>query len=93
MAVKGTDDGYRCVCESAAKRRLSSLPIGADVSHAPPDSDRPSIAGMVSSVDEHFCQYVASTRVQEPHTELIEDLDGMIEVTSCQDSSFVLARL
>jgi hypothetical protein len=31
-------------------------------------SDRPSITGMVSSVDEHFCQYVASTRVQEART-------------------------
>lgn len=63
--------------------------LGADVSHAAPGADRPSIAGMVSSVDENFSQYVASTRVQEPRTELIAELDGMIEVKSCRDSCLV----
>ncbi|KAF8525338.1 Piwi domain-containing protein [Gautieria morchelliformis] len=59
--------------------KVPTMVIGADVSHAAPDSDRPSITGMVSSVDEHFCQYVASTRVQESRTEIIADLDSMIE--------------
>jgi len=53
--------------------------IGADVSHAAPDSDRPSITGLVSSVDEHFCQYVASCNVQTPREEIIADLYSMVE--------------
>lgn len=67
--------------------------LGADVSHAAPGSDRPSIAGMVSSVDENFSQYVASTRVQEARTELIAELDGMVEVKSCRDSCLIFGLI
>ncbi|KIJ37387.1 hypothetical protein M422DRAFT_231745 [Sphaerobolus stellatus SS14] len=53
--------------------------IGADVSHPSPGSDRPSVAGLVSSVDENFAMYEASTGIQESRLEFIEDIDGMIE--------------
>lgn len=35
---------------------------------------------MVSSVDQHFSQYVATTKVQEPRTEIIADMKDMVEV-------------
>lgn len=53
---------------------------GADVSHAAPDSDRPSVTGLVSSVDEHFCRYVATCNVQTAREEIITDLPAMVEV-------------
>ncbi|KAF8575507.1 Piwi-domain-containing protein [Ramaria rubella] len=52
--------------------------VGADVSHSAPDSDRPSLAGLVSSVDEFMCRYVSSTRVQESRVEIIQDIEAMV---------------
>ncbi|KAF8525186.1 Piwi domain-containing protein [Hysterangium stoloniferum] len=60
---------------------LKSSPImvvGADVSHAGPDTQRPSVAGLVSSVDEKMCRYVASTSVQESRVEGIIGLGDMM---------------
>jgi len=55
--------------------------LGADVSHPGPDTEnRPSIVGMVSSVDRHMCRYVASTAVQGSRVEIIEDIDTLIQV-------------
>ncbi|KAF8592778.1 Piwi-domain-containing protein [Ramaria rubella] len=59
--------------------KAPTMIIGADVSHASPGSDHPSITGLVSSVDENFCQYVASTKVQEQRVEIIAELDAMVE--------------
>ena len=56
---------------------------GADVSHPGPGSHLPSIAALVSSVDQEFSQYaVASVRVQEAHVEMIEDMADMFKVHS-----------
>ncbi|KAF8504972.1 Piwi domain-containing protein [Hysterangium stoloniferum] len=52
-----------------------TMVVGADVSHAGPDSDRPSVAGLVSSVDANMCRYVGSTSVQESRVEGIIGLD------------------
>ncbi|KAF8514872.1 argonaute-like protein [Hysterangium stoloniferum] len=59
---------------------LSQVPtmiIGADVSHAAPDSDRPSVTGLVSSVDQYFSRYVASTKIQTARQEIISELGDM----------------
>lgn len=39
---------------------------GADVTHPGPGIQRPSVAGIVSSVDMHACQYTATCSVQPP---------------------------
>lgn len=53
---------------------------GADVTHPGPGIQRPSVAGIVSSVDMHACQYTATCSVQPPRTESITDLKSMMKV-------------
>ena len=55
---------------------------GADVSHPGPGVLRPSVAAVVSSVDERAARYVAKCAVQGPRTEIIEDLESLIDVGS-----------
>ncbi|GJJ07203.1 hypothetical protein Clacol_001403 [Clathrus columnatus] len=75
-------DGINTVPGSSPlQKALASLPtmiIGADVSHST-GSDRPSVAGLVASMDESFSQYGAITAVQSALNEIIEDIDGMVE--------------
>ncbi|TFK26516.1 Piwi-domain-containing protein [Coprinopsis marcescibilis] len=53
--------------------------VGADVSH--PGSgitNRPSVASLVFSWDEHGTKYAAKTSIQKPRVETIEDLENMM---------------
>lgn len=54
--------------------------LGADVSHPGPGEDRPSTAALVSSYDMYASQYAASISVQQARTEIIADLQRMMEV-------------
>ncbi|KAG2021246.1 eukaryotic translation initiation factor 2C [Coprinopsis cinerea AmutBmut pab1-1] len=54
--------------------------MGADVIHPAPGSEgRPSFTALVSSVDTHATKYIACNNVQEGRTEIIEDLEAMVE--------------
>ena len=58
--------------------------LGADVGHpAPGNQHRPSVAGVVASVGPFPNQMIAMNNVQEPRTEVIQDLDEMISVGHC----------
>ncbi|KAI1316177.1 eukaryotic translation initiation factor 2C, 2 [Mortierella claussenii] len=53
--------------------------FGADVSHpSPTDTNRPSIASLVGSMDAKAARYAATVRVQTARTETIADLGGMV---------------
>ncbi|KAJ1508965.1 hypothetical protein HMI54_002762 [Coelomomyces lativittatus] len=52
--------------------------LGADVTHPPPFSNEPSIAGIVASADPHGARYLSSTRIQSSRQEDIVDLKGMM---------------
>jgi len=54
--------------------------MGADVSHPGPGANRPSIASLVWSHDQHGASYCATTRIQPPRSEIITDLKGMVEM-------------
>jgi len=56
-----------------------TMVLGADVSHPGPGSSLPSIAALVASVDPWYTRYVAATNVQDPHLEMIENLEDMFE--------------
>ncbi|KAG7086247.1 hypothetical protein E1B28_002217 [Marasmius oreades] len=56
----------------------NAMVIGADVSHPAPGSTMPSIAALVSSVDSRATRYVATVKVQQSRTELIQELDQML---------------
>ncbi|KAJ3118340.1 hypothetical protein HK100_000628, partial [Physocladia obscura] len=60
---------------------LSSLPtiiMGADVTHPQYSStDLSSIAAVVGTVDQKFCEYRSSVRMQNTRREIIFDLEGM----------------
>lgn len=75
-------DGVNSIpASSPLKSVLSRVPtmiIGIDVSHST-SSGRPSVAGLVASMDEHFTQYGAITSIQPPLKEIIEEIDPMIE--------------
>ncbi len=51
------------------------------MSHPDPGVLRPSIAGVVASVDKYASQYVARTSVQPPRVEIVENLTGMLMVS------------
>jgi len=54
--------------------------VGADVGHASPGLQRPSLASVVFSVDPTFSRYQALARLQQRRTEVIADLKDMIMV-------------
>ncbi|KAH8117266.1 Piwi-domain-containing protein [Phellopilus nigrolimitatus] len=55
-----------------------TMVMGADVTHPGPGVLRPSVAALVSSVDESAAKYVCRCSVQEPRLEIIEDLQAMV---------------
>ncbi|KAI0345055.1 Piwi-domain-containing protein [Trametopsis cervina] len=56
-----------------------TMVVGCDISHpAPGVRNRPSIAGLVASVDVNYAKYSAHVRCQDPRQEVIEDLAGML---------------
>ncbi|KAJ3141993.1 hypothetical protein HK100_004171, partial [Physocladia obscura] len=60
---------------------ISSLPtiiMGADVTHPQYSSTDPSsIAAVVGTIDQKFCEYRSSVRMQNTRREIIIDLEGM----------------
>ena len=55
--------------------------IGADVMHPAPGAEgRPSFTTVVSSIDSMAAKYIALSRVQTGHQELIDDLEEMCSV-------------
>ncbi|KAG7452837.1 Piwi-domain-containing protein [Guyanagaster necrorhizus] len=82
--------GYNHRVGSAAFDEISKKPfmiMGADVSHASPQTFRPSVASLVWSRDQHASQYIASTRIQHPRTEGIVELKDMVKSAVLQFSS------
>ena len=54
--------------------------LGADVGHASPGVQRPSLASVVFSVDDTFSRYQALARLQQGRMEVIADLKAMMVV-------------
>lgn len=61
---------------------LSPWVPGADVGHASPGVQRPSLASVVFSSDTAFSRYHALARLQQGRLETIADLKEMIVVGS-----------
>ena len=64
------------------QRHLSPWLLGADVGHASPGVQRPSLASVVFSVDNTFSRYHALARLQQGRMETIVDLKMMMVVGS-----------
>ncbi|KAL0956200.1 hypothetical protein HGRIS_002357 [Hohenbuehelia grisea] len=78
--------GVNAVVQHAATQFFAKAPImilGADVGHASPGSNRPSVTSLVYSHDRHAVQYAALSRVQQARQEIIEDLEEMIYEALC----------
>ncbi|XP_043502637.1 protein argonaute-2-like [Polistes fuscatus] len=57
----------------------STVVIGADVTHPPPDSEIPSIAAVTASCDKIGFKYSIEVRLQPPRQEIISDLTDIIK--------------
>ncbi len=58
-----------------------TMVVGADVGHPAPGSNyRPSITGLVATVNQDVSIMTSSARVQAPRAELIVDLKDMMKV-------------
>lgn len=68
---------------------LTPCVLGADVGHASPGVQRPSLASVVFSVDNTFSRYQALAKLQQGRMEAIVDLKAMMVVGSYEPSSFV----
>lgn len=55
--------------------------LGADVSHPGPQSNFPSIASVVASVDRLGTKYTARIEIQKSRVEIIQDLEAMMVVS------------
>lgn len=64
------------------------LSLGADVGHASPGVQRPSLASIVFSVDGTFSRYRALARLQQGRMETIVDLKEMMVVGGGKPESF-----
>ncbi|KAK7049273.1 hypothetical protein VNI00_005874 [Paramarasmius palmivorus] len=60
-------------------RRESTIIMGADVGHAGPGIQRPSVASLVWSTDNTVVDYRAMTCIQPPRQEKISNLEAMAE--------------
>lgn len=58
-----------------------TMVVGIDVTHPSPGSsfNAPSVAGIVASIDALLGQWPATLRVQKSRTEMVEDLQDMLE--------------
>ncbi|KAK0197539.1 ribonuclease H-like domain-containing protein [Armillaria mellea] len=59
-------------------RKVPTMIIGADVSHAGPGSMAPSVASVVASTDLYGAQYTARMEIQRSRQEIIEKLEDMV---------------
>lgn len=55
-----------------------TMVFGADLTHAAPGSNTPSIAALVGSLDKTVAKYGTSVRVQHSRIEVIGDLNAMV---------------
>lgn len=53
--------------------------LGADVTHPPPGSSKPSVAGITASFDAEAFQYNICWRLQDPTQEMIQDMENIIQ--------------
>ncbi|OCH85312.1 Piwi-domain-containing protein [Obba rivulosa] len=59
--------------------RVPTMVVGADIGHPGPGvQNRPSVAALVGSVDQHASRYTYAARAQKPRQERIEDLAVMM---------------
>lgn len=52
--------------------------IGADVTHASPGSQAPSVAAIVTSMDKNACRYSTFLRAQPPREEVITEMNSCV---------------
>lgn len=59
-----------------------TMVVGIDVTHPSPgsNSNAPSVASMVASIDKNLAQWPADIRIQEARQEMVGDLEGMLKV-------------
>ncbi len=72
----------KCAIEHDIPRKPLIVASGADVGH--PGSGvfhRPSMTGLVASVDPNIVHFTSSARVQQPRVEMIQDLEEMMFVS------------
>lgn len=55
--------------------------LGIDVTHPAPGAQRPSMAGLVASLDKSASKYIATTSIQPPRVEIVESLFAMLMVS------------
>ncbi|KAJ7756889.1 argonaute-like protein [Mycena maculata] len=82
--------GANALVDSPALRDLQSKPfmiMGADVAHPSPGTARPSVSSLVWSHDQHGAAYCATTRLQEPRTEII-DIENLMEMVAIAITMF-----
>ncbi|KAJ7168225.1 argonaute-like protein [Mycena crocata] len=75
--------GSNALVDSPALKEAQALPFmvfGADVAHPGPGANRPSVASLVWSHDQHGAAYCAVTRVQPPRLEIIVDLKDLVKI-------------
>ena len=82
----------RCSHFHCTRIRLSPWVIGADVGHASPGVQRPSLASVVFSMDNTFSRYQALARLQQGRVEAIADLKEMMVVGVGWQQSVVPCR-
>ncbi|PWA02726.1 hypothetical protein BB558_001130 [Smittium angustum] len=74
--------GISNALKSASLPKVSSVPtiiFGADVTHPGiGETDRPSIAAVVGSMDQQFCRYKAMLAQQPARVEIIQNLAGIV---------------
>lgn len=68
--------------------QLTPWVLGADVGHASPGVQRPSLASVVFSIDDTFSRYQAIAKLQQGRMEAIADLKDMMVVSSNEPLSF-----
>lgn len=59
-----------------------TMVVGIDVTHPSPgsNSNAPSVASMVASIDKKLAQWPADIRIQKARQEMVSDLEGMLKV-------------
>ncbi|KAF9484944.1 argonaute-like protein [Pholiota conissans] len=73
--------GINSIGISPAMEQFKQQPfmiMGADVGHPGPGVQKPSVTSLVYSHDKHGAQYVAITGIQNPRTEIIENLRDFV---------------
>ena len=70
----------RCSHFHRAQHHLNPWVLGADVGHASPGVQRPSLASVVYSVDSALSRYRALAKLQQGRVETIADLREMMVV-------------